>query len=133
MFIIWILNPENYRIPSRNRLLCQTTKQPFSNFEIQKPCNYQQLWWLKPDPSAYKKLSVVLTCTFYNNWYYNELFSWSKIRKLNRRILFNLYFFWKVVYTKFAKKIIKYQNIRNKSFLWAKNGQNNSMRTQKNI
>ena len=42
MIIMWILNPENYCIPSRNRLLGQTTKQPFSNFEIQKPCNYKQ-------------------------------------------------------------------------------------------
>ena len=42
MIIIWILNPENYYIPSRNSLLGQTTKQPFSNFEIQKPCNYKQ-------------------------------------------------------------------------------------------
>ena len=28
-----ILNPENYCIPRRKRLLGQTTKQPLSNFE----------------------------------------------------------------------------------------------------
>ena len=31
-----ILNPENYCIPRRKRLLGQTTKQPLSNFELGK-------------------------------------------------------------------------------------------------
>ena len=31
------LNPENYCISRRNRLLGYTTKQPLSNFEPQKP------------------------------------------------------------------------------------------------
>ena len=50
MIIMQILNPEIYCFLSRNRLLGQTTRQPFSNFEIQKACNYKQNWWLKPDP-----------------------------------------------------------------------------------
>ena len=32
-----ILNPENYGIPHRHRLLGKTTKQPLSNFDPQKP------------------------------------------------------------------------------------------------
>ena len=32
-----MLNPEDYYIPHRHRLLRQTTKQPLSNFESQKP------------------------------------------------------------------------------------------------
>ena len=32
-----MLNLENYCIPHRHRLLGQTTKQPLSNFEPQKP------------------------------------------------------------------------------------------------
>ena len=31
------LSPENYCIPHRYRLLGQTTKQPLSKFESQKP------------------------------------------------------------------------------------------------
>ena len=31
------LNPENYCIPGRHRLLGQNTKQPLSIFECQKP------------------------------------------------------------------------------------------------
>ena len=30
-----IVNPENYFIPHRHRLLGQTTKQPLSNFDLQ--------------------------------------------------------------------------------------------------
>ena len=37
------MNPENYCIPGRNRLLGQTSKQPFRNFELQTLCNYKQL------------------------------------------------------------------------------------------
>ena len=62
-----------------------------------------------------------------------------KIQKPSRGILLNLDFFWKMVYTKFAKKngiilaapiIVK---LWIKPFLWAKNDRKNSMRTQKNI
>ena len=34
---IYVLNPENYCIPHKQRLLSQTTTQPLSNFEPQKP------------------------------------------------------------------------------------------------
>ena len=50
-----VLNPENYCIPHRHRLLVQTTKQPLSNFDPQKPWKYKQLWGLRPDPSCLKK------------------------------------------------------------------------------
>ena len=38
-----ILNPENYCIPRRHRLLGQTTKQPLGKFEPQKRRKYKQL------------------------------------------------------------------------------------------
>ena len=38
-----ILNPENYYIPCRHRLLGQATKQPLSNFEPQKLENISKL------------------------------------------------------------------------------------------
>ena len=43
---MWILNPEKYCIPSRNRLLGQAKKQQFSNFEIRKLCKpcYNELF-----------------------------------------------------------------------------------------
>ena len=34
---MYVLNPENYCIPHKQRLLSQTTTQPLSNFEPQKP------------------------------------------------------------------------------------------------
>ena len=43
---------ENHCIPCRHRLLAQTTKQPSSNSESQKPWKYKQLWGLMPDPSC---------------------------------------------------------------------------------
>ena len=49
-----ILDPANYCIPHRYRLLGQTTKQPLSNFEPRKPGKYKQLSGLRPDPSCYK-------------------------------------------------------------------------------
>ena len=53
-----ILNPENYCISCRHRLLVQTTKQPISNFEHQKPWKRKQLWGLRPDPSCLQKKQV---------------------------------------------------------------------------
>ena len=50
-----ILNPENYCIPCRHKLIGQTTKQPLSNFEPRKPWNYKQFWGLRPDPSCLQK------------------------------------------------------------------------------
>ena len=41
-----ILNLENYCIPYRHRLFCQTTKQPLNKFEPQKRLG------LRPDPSC---------------------------------------------------------------------------------
>ena len=46
------LNPENYCIIRRYRLLGQTTQQPLSNFDRQKAWKYKQLWGLRPDPSS---------------------------------------------------------------------------------
>ena len=41
---------KKYCIPRKQTLLGQTTKQPLSNFDLQKPWKYKQLWELKPDP-----------------------------------------------------------------------------------
>ena len=38
-----VLNAEKYCIPRRHRLLGQSTKQPLSSFEPQKPLKYKQL------------------------------------------------------------------------------------------
>ena len=38
-----ILNPENYCIPRRQRLLGQTTKQPLDKFDPRKLRKYKQL------------------------------------------------------------------------------------------
>ena len=46
------LNPENYCIPHRHKVLVQTTKQPLSNFEPKKPWKYKQIWGLRPDHSG---------------------------------------------------------------------------------
>ena len=40
------LNPKDYSITRRHRLLGQTTKQPLSNVELQKPWKYKRLWEL---------------------------------------------------------------------------------------
>ena len=37
------MNPENYCIRRRHRLLGPTIKQPLSNFEPRKPWKYKQL------------------------------------------------------------------------------------------
>ena len=59
-----ILNPENYCIYLSHRLLGQTTKQPLSNFELQKPWKYKQLWGLGPDPSCLRKNKCIWTKDF---------------------------------------------------------------------
>ena len=44
---------------SSHKPLGQTTKQPLTNFEHQKPWKYKQLWGLKRDPCClWKKISV---------------------------------------------------------------------------
>ena len=56
------MNPENYCVPHRHRILGQTTRQPLINFETQEPWKYKPLWGLRPDPSCLlKKISVVQT------------------------------------------------------------------------
>ena len=49
------MNLENYCILRRHRLFGQTTKQPLSNFEPQKPRKYKQFWGLRPNPSSLGK------------------------------------------------------------------------------
>ena len=44
------MNPENYRVPRRQRLLDQNTEERLSNSEPQKPWKYKQPWGLRPDP-----------------------------------------------------------------------------------
>ena len=55
LIIISILNPENFFILRRYRLLGQTTKQPLSNFETRQRWKYKQLFGLRPDPSCLEK------------------------------------------------------------------------------
>ena len=44
------MNPENYRVPRRQRLLGQITEERLSNSEPQKLWKYKQPWGLRPDP-----------------------------------------------------------------------------------
>ena len=46
------MNPENYCIPRRHRLLGQTTKQSLSNFDLENPGKYKQFWELRPGSSC---------------------------------------------------------------------------------
>ena len=57
------MNPENYCNPHRHRLLSQTTKQPLSNFETQKPWKYQQLCGQGLILLVYKKV-LLLECYY---------------------------------------------------------------------
>ena len=59
-----ILNPGNYSISHRKRLLGQTTKPPLSNFGAQKPWKYKQLWGMSPDPSCFIKKKNVICSLF---------------------------------------------------------------------
>ena len=55
------MNPANYWIPRRHRLVGQTTRQPLSNFKPLKPWKYKQLSGLRPDASCLlKTLSVTV-------------------------------------------------------------------------
>ena len=71
---------------SQYRLLGQTTKQPLSNFESQRPWKYKQFWGVRPDLSCYRK-SVV---SYHFNFYVvHDFFSqatpswnWQKVKQM---------------------------------------------------
>ena len=54
-----VLNLENYCILCRYRLFGQTTKQPLSNFELQKPWKYKQFWGLTLDPISQNLFRII--------------------------------------------------------------------------
>ena len=62
----------DYCIPHRHKFIGQTTKQPLSNFELQKPWKYQQFQGLRPDPSCFKKISVNVSFTA-TAWSYRQI------------------------------------------------------------
>ena len=69
------MNPENYCVPGWHRLLGQTTKQPLSNLEAQKPWKYKQLWGLKPDlRKCYcEKIALIVMFSFQCELAWNKL------------------------------------------------------------
>ena len=51
------VNNESQKITETHLKICQTTKQPLSNFEPLKSWKYKQLWGLGRDPGyLYKKV-----------------------------------------------------------------------------
>ena len=63
------MNPENYCIHRRDRLLGQAIKQPLNNFESWKPWNYKQLLGLRPDQCClWKKIHVFRDVIQENLW-----------------------------------------------------------------
>ena len=92
-----ILNPGNYCISHRHTLHGQTTKQPLSNFELQKSWKYNQLWGLRPDPCClWKKLYLSnkkqnLENDNTSSWWVKSYWSPPRFRARNS-FIFNILF-----------------------------------------